>query len=484
MASIKKNFSYSVLLNISNVLFPIITAPYIARVLGPDACGLAKFAGTYAGYFVLVASLGSYIYGAREVSKLRDKKLELERFISEMMSISVIHTVTLSMIYLATLFLIPQMRENILIYFIAGFSLYLLPFGGLNWYFSGKERFGFITSRTLFFRILTIIAMFIFVKSRLDLYIYMILNVLSSFGIIFSNIYYIRKDGVRISLIRDGLKKHYKPMLLLFSSNVAISIYTMLDSLMLGIFSSYSEVSFYSNSATLCKALLCIVTSLSAVAVPRMAYYFKDKDYDNINNLMSKSLSIVAFLAIPMAFGIACIAPKFVPLFLGTAYEPAVVPTMIMSGVVIAIGFNNIMGLQILIGLELDKRFLQCILVGTISNFILNLVAIPLWGASGAATTSVIAEFLILFVMIIYVKKYTMVRFGGGAVKDIWKAIIASMLFFPAAIGLSFVMDGWIYVTTLVAGCGLLYIFAQSYMRSDGYMLIVSTITNMLPNKR
>lgn len=483
MASIKKNFSYNILLNISNVLFPIITAPYVARVLGPEACGLAGFAGTYAGYFAMAAGLGSGMYGTREIAKLRDDRAGMERFMSEMISISVIHTVIVSFIYLITLLLIPKMQENFFIFFIAGFSLYLLPFGGLSWYYVGNERFGFTTSRSLILRILTIIALFLFVKNRSDLYIYMMLNVLSGFGVIFSNIYFIRKDGVRLNLTFKGLKRHYKPMLLLFSSTVAISIYTMLDSLMLGIFSTYSEVSFYSNASTLCKALLGVVTSLSAVAVPRVAYYFKNKDYTNINMLMEKSLSMVSFLAVPMAVGIACIAPVFVPLFLGDAYIPAIHPTMIMSGVVIAIGFNNLLGIQILIGLGLDKRFLQCVLVGTVSNFFLNLLVIPLWGASGAAISSVIAEFLILFVEIYFVKKYTLVRFGDG-VKDVWKSFAASLIFIPIAIGLSFVFRGWLYVAILVVSCTMLYAFSQRLLRSNSYNLIITTVKGLIPGKK
>lgn len=482
MSSIKKNFSYNLLLNLSSVFFPFVTAPYVARVLGPEPCGLAGFATTYAGYFAMFAALGAGNYGMRQISKLRDDKKGTEVFLSEMLSLTLFQTIFVSIVYLCTLFMIPMMRDHLLIYFIAGFSIYLLPLAGLNWYFTGNERFDFITIRSLIIRILSIIALFIFVKKQSDLYIYMILNVISTFGIIFSNIYKIRKEDIHIRITTKGLKKHYGPMLLLFSSTIAISIYTMLDSLMLGLMSSYSEVAFYRNATTLCKALLSVATSLSAVAVPRIAYYFKDNDYEKINSLVAKSLSIISFLAIPMTIGIICIAPVFVPLFLGEQYIPAIHPTMIMSGVVVAIGFNNLTGIQILIGMGKDKLFLWSVLTGTFSNFILNFIFIPWWGASGAAASSVIAESLILITQIYFIKKHTKVEFGTG-IKDIWKSL-AALLFIPLAFGIHQFIGGWGFIVSLIAACTIVYYFSQRFLKNSSCQLITETIINTLHKRR
>ena len=171
MKSIKLNFVYNVLLNVSTVIFPLITAPYVARVLEPDGVGLFNFAGTYAGYFALVALLGIPTYGVREVSKLREDKRGLAKLVSEMMSIAFITTIVVSTIYLLSLGIVGQLKENFILFLLAGFAVYLAPFK-INWYYQGLEEFGFITLRSLIIRVLSIICLFLFVREKNDLIIY------------------------------------------------------------------------------------------------------------------------------------------------------------------------------------------------------------------------------------------------------------------------------------------------------------------------
>lgn len=480
--SITKNFIYSIFYNLIIVLFPLVTAPYVARVLGPSAIGLVGFAGTYVSYFVLVAKLGSETYGQREVAKIRDSKKDVEKFISEMTSVTIINTGILSIIYIASIFLIPKFYANHIIFFISGLSLFLRPLDTLNWYFKGYERFDFTVSRSLMLKVLMLAALFLFVKSEKDVYIYAGISVFSNFGIVFSNVYFIRKDGVKIKFTNKGLLKHYKPLIILFSSTVAISIYTMLDSFMLGLMTTYSEVSFYNYATTIDKMLLSIVTSLSVVALPRMAFYFKNKDFTRINSLMEKSMGIVSFLAFPMAIGIFCVAPVFVPLFLGYQFHEVIIPTMIMSLLIIAIGFNNLLGVQVLLGLGLDKKFLYSVLVGTISNFLLNLVLIPLWGAIGASISSVIAEFLILAVEIYIVYKYTEVRLNKKII-DVIKSLGGGLLFVPIAYILKGYLVGWSYVIVLIILCFITYLLTQFILKNDNLKMVITSVSQLIHKK-
>ena len=166
--SIKKNAFYNVLLNISQVIFPLITAPYVSRVLEPDGVGLFNFANTYAGYFALVALLGIPTYGVREVAKARDDKESLSMLVSQLMTIAVMTTVVVSAVYLITIAVVGQLTENYIIFLLAGFVIYLAPFK-INWYYQGLEEFGFITMRSLILRTLGIICLFVFVRTKSDL---------------------------------------------------------------------------------------------------------------------------------------------------------------------------------------------------------------------------------------------------------------------------------------------------------------------------
>ena len=473
--SIKKNFFYNILLNISSVIFPLITAPYVSRILEPDGVGLNNFAFTYAGYFALVAVLGIPTYGVREVSKVRDDKKALSKLISEMMSIAAIITTVVSLVYLLTIAIVGQLTENYIIFLLAGFVIYLAPFK-INWYYQGIENFGFITFRSLIIRTLSILLLFVLVREKSDLVLYVILNVAG--GILTDIWNYVKmwKSGIRPHFTLTGLKPHLSPLLLLFSSTIAISIYTVLDTLMIGFLTDYNEVGFYSNAMHISKVLLTVVTRLSIVVVPRVSLYMKENNIEKINELMNKSFSVVSFLAFPVAIGLACVSPVFVPLFFGVKFAGSVMPLMILSMLIIFIGLNNLTGVQILIGLGFDKLFLYSVLTGTITNFLMNCFFIPFWGAIGASYASVIAETLILFVTTYFVFKHTQVRISHW--QDILKALVGALVLIPVMLLMKHFLDGWLLIFAFLIVGFLSYLSMEYILRNSSINLFTSVIVS------
>lgn len=448
----------------------MITAPYIARVLEPNGVGLFNFASTYAGYFALFAVLGVPTYGIRETSKNREDLNATTSLVSELITISVVSTLIASSLFLLSLFLIPQLTENRTLFVLAGIVIYFAPIR-IDWYYSGLERFGYITTRALIIKSISIVAMFLFVKSKNDLLIYMLIYALGTVGGDLWNLFVLIKEGIKPRLKFKGLKKHISPLFILFASTIAISIYTILDTLMLGFMTSYEEVGYYNSATHISKAVLVIVTSISAVAIPRIALYAKEHNIGAVNSLISKSVSIVSFLAIPLTVGIICISPVFVPLFFGEAFKGAVVPLMIVSGVIIAIGFNNLTGVQILIGLGYDKLFLKAVLAGSILNLVLNFIVIPMLGASGAALSSVCAETLILYITYRYIKLKTEVRFSN-ITSDILKATFGAVLFIPITIGIFHLTFGWYFVFIDVMCCTITYLLSQKILNNSSFAQI------------
>lgn len=464
--SVKLNFLYNILLNISKVIFPLITAPYVSRVLEPDGVGLFNFTSTYAAYFALFAALGIPMYGIRETAKVCGNKEKENQLLSELLSIEAIITAVCAIVYIATVMLIPQLNTNYILFLIAGVSLYITPFK-VEWFFSGREEFGYITARSIIIKTLSVVALFVFVHTKDDLFIYVILGTLSTIANEVWNYWRLLKLGYRPKPVLE-INKHIKPLLILFASSIAVSIYTMLDNLMLGFFSDYSEVGYYNSANHIAKTLMPVVTSLAAVAMPRLSNYSQPGDWQQINSLLDKSVSIVAFLALPITAGVILAAPVFVPLFFGPLYENAILPLQILALVITIIGFNNITTIQILAGLSYDKPYLYSVLVGTISNFCLNMLLIPIWGASGAALSSVTAEFLILVISGIYVFRKTPIRIKNK--KDILKTFVAVSMFVPVCLLLKSYTDGWIYVFLSVSSCGLLYITAQTLMKNTSML--------------
>ena len=350
MASIKRNFIYNLLLQVSKVIFPLITAPYVARILDPDGVGIFNFVNTYSSYFALFAVLGIPTYGIREIAKRRDDLKACELFVSQMISIEVISTLLVSVIYIGSVFSIGQLNENAMMFLVAGISLYISPFK-IEWFFSGREEFGYITFRSLVIKTISVVLLFIVVRDKGDLLNYIVLNLFATIVNEFWNYVKLFKLGIRPRLTLRGTKEHLKPVLILFGSSVAVSIYVMLDTLMLGFFSSYDEVGYYNSAMHVVKALLPIATALSTVAIPRVSIYMKDSDISMINKLMTQSLGIVSLLAFPLMIGVIVIAPEFVPLFYGDEFHGTILPMQIGAGVIVAIGLNNLNGIQILTGM-------------------------------------------------------------------------------------------------------------------------------------
>lgn len=474
--SIKTNFLYNILLNVSKVVFPLITAPYVSRVLEPDGVGLFNFSSNFAGYFALVAALGIPMYSVREIAKVRDDIKAQETFVSEIMSLASITTAICTFLYLMCVFFLPQMYENYVIYLITGLNLYFVPLA-IDWFYSGREEFGYITFRSLVLRILSIILLFVFVHEKTDLIIYVALNAVTNVINVAWNFAKLYNLGIRPHFTWN-FKRHLKPLLVLFSSSIAISIYTMLDTLMLGFMTDYNEVGFYNSAIHISKTLLPVATSLSAVAMPRMSNYIRNGNWSEINTLMNKSLSIVSFLCFPITLGVITIAPIFVPLFFGELFYGSILPLQVVMGVVIAIGLNNLMGIQVLVGLGYDKMFLYAVIVGTISNFLSNLILIPMYGATGAAIASVLAETLILIVEIIMVYRLTPIRFTN--IKEVVCSLSLSLCFIPIEILLSRFLDGWILVGVFVISGALFYVISQFILKNSSVMIFYNIAKNKI----
>lgn len=479
MASIKKNFIYNFLLNISRIVFPLITTPYVSRVLEPEGIGLYHFSATFAGYFALVALLGVPTYGVREVAKLKNSTREMSLLISQLLTIVAVSTFFTSIIYFISLLGISQLRTDFLLFFLSGFCIYLSPFQ-TTWFYQGIEEFNFITIRTLIIKSLSVICLFLFVTQKDDLITYVIISALGTILADIWNFWKMKSKDIKIMLTFKGLKPHMRPIVLLFASSVAISIYTVLDTLMLGFISDYSEVGYYGNAIMMSKIFLTFVTSLSVVSIPRFTSYIHEGDIYNANLLANRSFSFAGLLSFPLTIGIICIAPVLIPWFFGDKYLGAILPLEILSFLNVIMGFSNILGLQILVGMGKDKCFLTCILFGAISNFIMNCIFIPLYGAVGASISSIVAEFLVTISMVYFVYKVTPVKIDVKL--DLFKSLIGSLLFFLLLAIFPELDNGVVYLSSFIIVSAVVYSLSQIILRHKLSLELLHTTKGYIRN--
>ena len=446
--SIKKNLAYNISLNILNVLFPVITVPYVSRVLNPEGIGLANFAITYVSYFALFAALGISIYGVREIAKLKDRTDKISQIFSELFKITLISTLLVSAVFILTLYLVPQLAADRKILLVSGLTLFFTPVA-IDWYFAGLEQFKLITLRSVIIKLLCIAGLFLFVRTKQDVIIYVLLNVLAVVAGNTWNILYATRKGLKIKLTGIRTKPHLKPMLILFS------IFVMLDTLMLGFMCTYEEVGFYTSAAKIAKLFIPIFSSLGIVLLPRLSYNRQNNKETENSFLLQKSFDFTIFLTIPAMYGLFLLASRFVPFFFGPAFDGAIVPLKILSALILIIGLNNLFGIQVLLGLNLDSKYLISVIIAAILNFCGNLILIPRYGSTGASVASVGAEIVQLVINIYIVLRFTSVRLNW---RSVWPNVACSLPFIPIFyLANKYIVNDFTFLFVMCILCTLTY---------------------------
>lgn len=405
MSSIKKNLVYNILLSVSNLLFPLVTFPYAARILGPEGIGVVNFAQNFCQYFILIAALGIPTYGNREIAKVRDDIGARSKIFVEICIIKVISTFGVLIPYFIIIFSVTKFSDYSILYYWGAFYI-LVNLTTIEWFFSGLENFRYITIRSILVKGASVIFMFLFVKNVNDITPYFLIIILSTLVNGLFNIYYAAKF-VRFNFkwSQLQLKKHIAPLTLLFSYFLAISMYSMLDTILLGLLSTNMAVGFYTSANRLIKICLMMITSLGDVLVPRLTKEVANKNYSEIRRLINKSSNFVFTFGIPMAAGIFILAPELIVIFSGKEFLPAVNTIRILSMLIPIIGLANIFAGQILIPLAKDKLLLIGSIIGGVISFLFNIVLIPLLKENGAAISIVFAETSVMLFALFFAKK-------------------------------------------------------------------------------
>ena len=402
--SVKYNFIMNFILTATQFLFPLITFPYVSRVLGAAANGKVSFAASVANYFMLVASLGIPTYGIRACAQVRDDKKLLSKTVKEIFAINMVMTVLVVSTYLLCINTIPRLARDKILFYINGANILLNMFG-MNWVFQALEQYDYITIRSILFKIISIGLMFILVHTRDDYVIYGEITVFAAVGSYILNF-------VRLQRIIDWhvkgqleIKKHINPILVLFAQSLAVSIYTNLDTVMLGFLKTDTDVGDYNASVKIKSILLSLVSSLGNVLLPRMSYYAKNGMIDRFKIMTLKALNFTVMLAVPLSAFFVLFGKEAILLLAGSEYLGAVLSAQIITLAVIPNGLTGVLGVQVLTAIEKEKCVLYSVIAGAATDFILNLLMIPRYGAAGAALATLIAEIVVLFIQIWYTRE-------------------------------------------------------------------------------
>ena len=401
--SVGYNFIMNFLLTASSFLFPLITFPYVSRVLQATAMGRVSFVASVANYFLMVASLGIPTYAIRACAQVRDDRKQLSKVAQEILIINLIATALVMVTYGVMIVTVPRFRSDTTLFLINGVQIILNAIG-VNWLYQALEQYDYITIRSVLFKIASVVLMFLFVKSEGDYVIYGAITVFAAAG---ANVLNLIRMWRYVDLKKEGkyeFRRHLKPIFVLFAQNAAVSVYTNLDTVMLGFMKGDYEVGLYSAAVKIKAVLLSLVTSLGNVLLPRMSYYAKQNDTERFQNTAVSALNFTMMLSVPLALFFTMYAGDSILLLAGAGYAGAVLATQLLTVAVVPNGLTGVLGVQVLTAESREKCVLYSVIGGAVIDFALNLVFIPKYGVAGAALATMIAEFGVLAIQMFYTR--------------------------------------------------------------------------------
>lgn len=473
--SLKKNFVYSFSLNIINILFPLVVAPYVSIILGADNLGKYNFSLSFSSWFLIFATFGTTTYGVREIAKIREDKKLLDKTFSEIFFINFIATVITLIVYIFTIFISPKTNTEILLFFVSSISIFMNLFC-IDWFYMGLEDFKMITLRSLLIKLICLASIFIFVRQRNDYIIYALISVLSfGFANIFNFVY--SKKFVTLRFKDINIKKHINKLSILFYSSLVVSMYTLFDQVFLGFFSKNEDVAFYSRSRQIYSIALSITLSISTVLLPKLTYLYKN-DFKNYKSLLNKSINYIYIFSVPSVVGLMVLSKDIMWVLGGKEFESAFISLSILSILVFTVSLGTWQYDQLFLPLGREKVGLKGQICMALVSIITNIVLIPKFGYIGASISLVISEISGTIIGVWYAKskiKEVKIKY---ITRSLLKYIFSSLIM--ALIIITFKLFKFTYVINIVFGIfaggityfGILYLISDVICREFVYYFI------------
>lgn len=400
--SAKKNFIYNFSYQILIMILPLITTPYVSRVLGADGVGIQSYTYSIVSYFVLFTMLGINNYGNRSIAMARDDRTSLSKEFINIYLVQFMMAVIMIILYI--IYIIFVVTDNKTIYIIQ--LIYILSaMLDINWFFFGMEKFKLTVVRNVIIKILSVFSIFIFVKDSKDIYIYSLILALSN---LLGQVVLWKYIGKYVRVVSINIKEvvnNIKPILILFIPVIAISIYKIMDKIMLGATSNMDQVGFYENSERIINIPMGVIVALGTVMLPKMSNLYAKGKNNDIEKYISLSLDFIMFMAYGAMFGLIGISPILIPIFLGNDFSSCVEIVSLLSVTILFLAWANVIRTQFLIPRKKDKIYIISTILGAVVNLIINILLIKKYGAIGATIGTILAEVTVAIFQSIMIRK-------------------------------------------------------------------------------
>lgn len=403
MVSVKKNFGYNLALTLCGHLFPLITYPYVSRVLGVQNIGICNFADSIINYFVLFSMLGIGSYGVREIARVRQDETKRNFVFSNLILINVITTIVAIVVLILCTFIVPKFSEYkpFLLVGIAKlfFSVFLI-----EWLYQGIQDFKYITVRSLLVRVIYVVAIFVFVHDEDSVLLYFFLTALTTIINAIINWVHARKF-IRIDLKSLNLKAFILPIMAFGYYRILTSMYTTFNTVFLGFSSGDVEVGYFATATKLYALIMSVLTAFTTVMVPKVSELLHEKKTEKLQRIANQTISVVTSVSIPIILYCQFCASDIIRLIAGEGYEGAIVPFRIVIFMLLVIGSEQIIIQQFLMASTQNKPILIVSTIGAVVGVSFNFVITPTFGAIGSAVAWGVSEMSVLIAGIFFIKK-------------------------------------------------------------------------------
>ena len=405
--SVKVNYILNLINTGTQMLFPLITFPYVCRVIEADGIGQINFFQSIISYISLFTCLGIPMYAIREIARDRSDVLQMNRTAMEILLLHSILTLVGYAIVAILCLTVPQIQVNIPLFLILSLTIFFTAIG-CEWFYQGIEDFKYITIRGLIIKTVSVVLLFIFVKSKTDLLYYGCYTV---FGVLGGNIFnffrlrkYIHRENIIFSELH--IKRHVKPVLKVFSFSVVTSIYLQLNTVLLGFLKNALAVGYFAAATKVMQMLLTMSACLGSVMMPRASHLIAENKEDEFNRLIQKSYDFTLAIALPMTIGLIFCAPSLITALCGVKFEHSILPSQIIAPIILMVAISNVFGIQVLFPKGKINIVTLCCGIGAVVDLILNLCLIPFFSYIGTSIAYLGAEVATTVSMYFIGRKY------------------------------------------------------------------------------
>ena len=405
--SVKVNYILNLINTGTQMLFPLITFPYVCRVIEADGIGQINFFQSIISYISLFTCLGIPMYAIREIARDRSDVVQMNRTAMEILLLHSMLTLVGYAIVAILCLTVPQIQVNIPLFLILSLTIFFTAIG-CEWFYQGIEDFKYITIRGLIIKTVSVVLLFIFVKSKTDLLYYGCYTV---FGVLGGNIFnffrlrkYIHRENIIFSELH--IKRHIKPVLKVFSFSVVTSIYLQLNTVLLGFLKNALAVGYFAAATKVMQMLLTMSACLGSVMMPRASHLIAENKEDEFNRLIQKSYDFTLAIALPMTIGLIFCAPSLITTLCGVKFEHSILPSQIIAPIILMVAISNVFGIQVLFPKGKINIVTLCCGIGAVADLILNLCLIPFFSYIGTSIAYLGAEVATTVSMYFIGRKY------------------------------------------------------------------------------